>query len=135
MKNRMIENAEIAVAEVYSTLGMAPTTSREEEHVMVRAAIGATLCRYMSDANAGKVLGKDRTTVTHYKRNHDNNMTQWIGYSDVYAVAKNVISVSIDNSLLDGRIQALKTRMLNHEQEIVKLQESIELLEAKKQYV
>lgn len=127
----MNEQAKNAVAEVYSVLQMAPTTSREDKHVMVRAAIGVALCDYMSDTAAGELIDKHRTTIKHFKRHHQRNLKQWIGYDDVYKLAKGIISITLDNSIVEGRIQGIKARIEEHEKEMATLQEALDALEVK----
>lgn len=130
----MIEQAKEAVAEVYTALGMAPTKSREQRHVKVRSAIGVCLSSYMSDADAGKVIEKDRTTIIHYRDKHPTNIKTWAGYDEIYKLAKGIISVSLDSSMLKVRVHSIKARIKMHENEIAKLQKAIEPLESKLQY-
>tara|TARA_S200002703_G_scaffold149076_1_gene146309 strand:+ start:1468 stop:1866 length:399 start_codon:yes stop_codon:yes gene_type:complete len=126
----MIERAREAANDVYAALNMAPQPrSRKAENVKVRAAIVCSLMRYMSDEKAGEVVEKDRTTCLHHRAKHLNNLKGWAGYAEIYKLANGIISLSMGDTIKQGRIESIKTRIKYFEGELVDLRESLELLE------
>ena len=55
----------------YDTIGQEfNADSRNYVHSQPRMALGMALSKHLNDSLAGEILGKDRTTIIHYKTNH-----------------------------------------------------------------
>ena len=101
-KSTQLQNVgAIAAQEIYKALNIEPTNRRNPEQTQVRAAIGTVLRGYMSDTNTSKVLGRDRSTVCYYVRNHENNMAHWKGYAQKYNTAKGICEMYMTNVARD----------------------------------
>jgi len=114
----LIEKASEVVDLTYKILGVEKTDRRNNEQVQVRAAIGTALSEYMKPNHVAKAMGKDRTTVIHYNKQHDGNLKTWKGYAEKYDVAKDVARASMDEAtrsykvmLIDGRIREYQHRI------------------------
>jgi len=114
----LIEKASEVVDLTYNILNIEKTDRRNNEQVQIRAAIGKALSAYMKPAHVGKAMGKDRTTVIHYNKQHDGNLKTWRGYAEKYDVAKDVARASMDEAtrsykvmLIDGRIREYQHRI------------------------
>ena len=70
----LIEKASEVVNLTYKILDLEKTDRRHDEQVQTRAAIGAALSEYMKPTHIAKAMGKDRTTVIHYNKQHSGNL-------------------------------------------------------------
>jgi hypothetical protein len=114
----LIEKASEVMDLTYNILNIEKTDRRNNEQVQVRAAIGTALSEYMKPTHVAKAMGKDRTTVIHYNKQHDGNLKTWRGYAEKYDVAKDVAKASMDEAtrsykvmLIDGRIREYQHRI------------------------
>ena len=114
----LIEKASEVMDLTYNILNIEKTDRRNNEQVQVRAAIGTALSEYMKPTHVAKAMGKDRTTVIHYNKQHDGNLKTWKGYAEKYDVAKDVARASMDEAtrsykvmLIDGRIREYQHRI------------------------
>jgi hypothetical protein len=114
----LIEKASEVMDLTYNILNIEKTDRRNNEQVQVRAAIGTALSEYMKPTHVAKAMGKDRTTVIHYNKQHDGNLKTWRGYAEKYDVAKDVARASMDEAtrsykvmLIDGRIREYQHRI------------------------
>ena len=90
----------------YDTIGQKyVATSRVYEHSQPRMALGAALSEHLSDTLVAKVLDKDRTTIIHYRKTHNDNMKLWHGYSMYYETAKYICDTYFKKTAMANRIQ------------------------------
>ena len=122
-KSTQLQNmGAIAAQEVYKALNIEPTNRRNPEQTQTRAAIGTVLRSYMSDTNTSKVLGRDRSTVCYYVRNHENNMTHWKGYAQKYNTARGICEMYMTNVARDYDISVIDRRISQYQKKIEELQ-------------
>ncbi len=112
----------IAAQEIYKALNIEPTNRRNPEQTQTRAAIGTVLRSYMSDTNTSKVLGRDRSTVCYYVRNHENNMTHWKGYAQKYNTARGICEMYMTNVAKDYDMSVIDRRISQYQKKIEELQ-------------
>jgi len=123
-KSTQLQNVgAIAAQEVYKALNIEPTNRRNPEQTQVRAAIGTVLRSYMSDTNTSKVLGRDRSTVCYYVRNHETNMTHWKGYAQKYNTAHAICEMHMTNVARDYDLSVIDRRISQYENKIQNLKE------------
>lgn len=97
----------------YEAVGQEYTSeNRHFKHTMPRCAIGVALARYVGDSIASIALDKDRTTVVHYKRRHENNMMYWDGYEELFEMAEHVVDSYLNEMAKVNRMAHLD-RMIN----------------------
>lgn len=76
----------------YKTIGIEYNSkARYFKHTQPRIALGVALTRHIGDSLTSDVLGKDRTTIIHYKRKHADNMELWDGYDTMFETAKYIV--------------------------------------------
>lgn len=122
-KSTQLQNmGAIAAQEIYKALNIEPTNRRNPEQTQTRAAIGTVLRSYMSDTNTSKVLGRDRSTVCYYVRNHENNMTHWKGYAQKYNTARGICEMYMTNVARDYDISVIDRRISQYQKKIEELQ-------------
>ena len=122
-KSTQLQNmGAIAAQEVYKALNIEPTNRRNPEQTQTRAAIGTVLRSYMSDTNTSKVLGRDRSTVCYYVRNHENNMTHWKGYAQKYNTARGICEMYMTNVAKDYDMSVIDRRISQYQKKIEELQ-------------
>ena len=81
-----------AVETYYSTIGMVPDDSRRADQVKARNAIGVALSQWADNQQeVAEVLKRDRSTVAHMTINHEDNLSFWKGYKDLYEKAKLIV--------------------------------------------
>ena len=122
-KSTQLQNVgAIAAQEIYKALNIEPTNRRNPEQTQTRAAIGTVLRSYMSDTNTSKVLGRDRSTVCYYVRNHENNMTHWKGYAQKYNTARGICEMYMTNVAKDYDMSVIDRRISQYQKKIEELQ-------------
>ncbi len=122
-KSTQLQNmGAIAAQEIYKALNIEPTNRRNPEQTQTRAAIGTVLRSYMSDTNTSKVLGRDRSTVCYYVRNHENNMTHWKGYAQKYNTARGICEMYMTNVARDYDMSVIDRRISQYQKKIEELQ-------------
>jgi hypothetical protein len=129
--NRMkhlIKKSYVAVDAAYETLNIERTDKKDNDQAQARAAIGVALCEFLSHTNACKPIGRDRSTVSIYVRNHDENMKFWKGYAEKYIVATEVCDIHMRGasnkytvSMINRRIKQYKKKIEQLELEKLKL--------------
>ena len=87
---------ETVVEETYNTVGLPRCKSRRTAHAQMRAAMGSALGSYFQQQEIADALNIDRSTVCHYKRNHNNNLNYWEGYKSKYSIAKEISDIKIN---------------------------------------
>ena len=88
---------EAVVEKTYCIVGLPRCKSRRTAHAQMRAAMGSALGNYFQQQEIADALNIDRSTVCHYKRNHNNNLNFWEGYKFKYNIAKEIS----DNKIID----------------------------------
>ena len=71
----------------YSTIGLTPNKTRQQDQVKARAALAVAMLDYGIQDQVASVIGKDRSTVAHMKRNHGDWLLYWKGYRDLHETA------------------------------------------------
>ena len=72
--------------------------------------------------NTSKVLGRDRSTVCYYVRNHENNMTHWKGYAQKYNTARGICEMYMTNVARDYDMSVIDRRISQYQKKIEELQ-------------
>jgi len=125
----LIERAGEVVDLTYKVLDLEKTNRRHNEQIQTRAAIGAALSEYMKPTHIAKAMGKDRTTVIHYNKQHDGNLKTWKGYAEKYEVAKDVARVSMHEATISYKIMLIDSRISEYQNRINELElEKLNLL-------
>ena len=125
----LIEKAGEVVDFTYKVLEIEKTDRRDNEQVQVRAAIGTALSKYMKPRHVAKAMGKDRTTVIHYNKQHDGNLKTWKGYAEKYDVAKDVAKMSMHYATINYKIKLIDSRIDEYQNRINELElEKLNLL-------
>jgi len=106
----------------YSTIGLVPNTSRTQDQVRARSALAMAMLDYGIQDQVASVIGKDRSTVAHVKRNHPDWLIYWKDYRGLYEVA-----FGIARKVL-GR-QSSNEKLININERIRFLQEEKQILE------
>ena len=65
--------------------------ARHFKHTQPRIAFGVALTKHIGDSLTSDVLEKDRTTIIHYKRKHEDNMELWDGYDTLFETAQYIV--------------------------------------------
>ena len=88
----LIENGREALNLYFKTIGIEfDSKARHLKHTQPRIAFGVALTKHIGDSLTSDVLGKDRTTIIHYKRTHDDNMAVWDGYDTFFETAQYIV--------------------------------------------
>jgi len=125
----LIEKASEVIDLTYKVLEIDKTDRRHNEQVQVRAAIGAALSEYMKPTHIGKAMGKDRTTIIHYNKQHDGNLKTWKGYAEKYDVAKDVAKMNMHYATVNYKVALIDSRIDEYYKRISELElEKINLL-------
>jgi len=78
----------------YKMMGVVRKTKlRIKEQAQARAAIAVALSKHFNSSCIGSAIGKDRSTISYYKKLHEANLTGWTGYKHKFEAA-NQIAVS-----------------------------------------
>ena len=112
---------EQTVKETFDLLGVVDDRSRKEDMVKIRAAISNAMADYVNPTITAEALGRDRTTCIHHVKH-------WVGYSDTFVIAKEVAHTIMSGamqtkrrSVIGLRIQALKRKIVELEQELIEI--------------
>ena len=125
----LIERAGEVVDFTYKVLGLEKTDRRDNEQVQTRAAIGTALSEYIKPTHVAKAMGKDRTTVIHYNKQHDGNLKTWKGYAEKYDVAKDVAKTNMHHATISYKIKLIDSRIDEYYKRISELElEKLNLL-------
>lgn len=102
----LIEQGKDALNLFYQTIGQDYNSSdRHFRHSQPRMAFGRALTRHIGDSLTSDVLDKDRTTIIHYKRTHDSNLSNWDGYATLYETAEYIVDSYFEESAKLNRIE------------------------------
>ena len=110
----------------YDTIGQKhEPTSRLYEHSQPRMALGAALSEHLSDTLVAKILEKDRTTVIHYRKTHNDNLKLWHGYSMYYETAKHICDTYFKKMAQKNRIEYIDNLIGKLTQETLSIQSNV----------
>lgn len=102
----LIAQGKEALDMYYDTIGQKfNADSREIVHSQPRMAFGMALTKHLNENLAAEILGKDRTTVLHYRRNHRGNLEAWCGYDTYFETAQYVVDTYFDGMAKVNRIK------------------------------
>ena len=83
----------------------------------------------MKPAHVAKAMGKDRTTIIHYNKQHDGNLKTWKGYAEKYDVAKDVAKMNMHYATINYKIMLIDSRIDEYQNRINELElEKLNLL-------
>lgn len=77
---------------------------RHFKQTQPRMAFGVALTKHIGDSLTADVLGKDRTTIIHYRRKHENNLDWWGGYETMFETAEYVVDTYFNEMAKVNRI-------------------------------
>ena len=78
---------------------------RHFKQTQPRMAFGVALTKHIGDSLTADVLGKDRTTIIHYRRKHENNLDWWDGYETMFETAEYIIDSYFNEMAKVNRIE------------------------------
>ena len=106
----------------YSTIGLVRNETRQQDQVKARAALAVAMLDYGIQEQVASVVGKNRSTVAHMKRNHGDWLIYWKDYRGLHEVA-----FGIARKVL-GR-QSSSEKLANINERLRFLQEEKQILE------
>jgi hypothetical protein len=108
----------------YSTIGLVKNKSRTQDQVKARAALAVSMLDYGIQEQVAAVIGKNRSTVAHMKRNHGDWLLYWKGYKDLYETAFRISKKILGKQSCSEHINNIneKIRFLEAEKEILESQ-------------
>jgi len=95
----------------YSTIGLAPNTSRAQDQVRARSALAMALVDYGIQDQVASVIGKDRSTVSHIKRNHPDWLIYWKDYRGLYETASGIARKVLGKQGASEKIKNINERI------------------------
>ncbi len=122
---RLVDQGLTALKLYYDTIGQDYTTDRHYKHSQPRMAFGRALTRHLGDSLTSEVLKKDRTTIIHYKQNHESNLQGWDGYATFYETAEYIVDSYFHGDAKLQRIEYIDKMVNTLIQERFKIQSSI----------
>ncbi len=116
-----------AVETYYSAIGMVPDDSRRADQVKARNAIGVALSQWADNQQeVAEVLKRDRSTVAHMTINHEDNLSFWKGYKDLYEKAKLIVDNRLSATSKADRLANLTNQIFILEQECAILRNELD---------
>ena len=91
MKRSVSDIMEDASRDYYFTIGVERNNSRDHNQACARAALGTALAPHGTSTEVAGVIDRDRSTISHYTKNHRDNMDFWEMYSGMYKVANSIV--------------------------------------------
>ena len=86
-RKRDLESAKEIIKTVHLVTNIPNLPTRQHPHPQLRGAIAIALRRYFDTVTIAKALGRDRSTIQYYIKNHDANLNHWENYDELYKVA------------------------------------------------
>lgn len=109
----LIEQGHEARDVFYDTIGYEYNADdRQVRHAQPRIAFGNALTKVIGNTLTADVLGKDRTTLVHYRKTHDTNMKSWDGYATFYETAEYIVTSYFNGSAKIDRLKYID-KMVN----------------------
>ena len=121
MKEQLVEEI---VAEAYDTLNMPRNKSRETSHAQTRAAVAVALNTYFAQLPISKSLGINRSTISHYKGKHEENLKWWGGYGSKYKVARAITDSRFYSEVTEINIDVTLKQIRSLEEKLDRLRNS-----------
>lgn len=122
----LIEQGREALEMYYDTIGQEYNADdRQFKHSQPRMAFGMALTKHLGDSLSSEILKKDRTTVIHYKNNHEANMSGWDGYATFFETAEYVVDTYFDGMAKINRINYIDKLVSKLLQEKILIQSNI----------
>tara|TARA_Y100000401_G_scaffold115500_1_gene119356 strand:- start:542 stop:928 length:387 start_codon:yes stop_codon:yes gene_type:complete len=118
----LITKANESVLLTYDILGIEITDRKDDEQAQVRSALGVALSEYLKPSEVAQALGKDRTMIYHYSKNHESNLKTWKGYADKYNVARDVAKASMDEATRSYKVMLIEGRIREYQHRINELE-------------
>ena len=122
MKEELIEEI---VAEAYKALEIPRDNSRQTSRAQTRAAVACALKKYFGQHPIARSLNINRSTISHYKRNHEANLKYWMGYSSKYLVAKDIADSKVYCNVTQVNIDLTIKQIKALEEKLSRLKESV----------
>lgn len=98
---------------------------RQFKYTAPRFALGVALTKHLGDSMTSEVLQKDRTTIIHYKRRHEQNLMWWDGYAVLYETATRVCDSYLSQMAKVNRAQYIDDMINQLLKEKLNIQSSI----------
>tara|TARA_R100000951_G_scaffold111931_2_gene111583 strand:+ start:73 stop:468 length:396 start_codon:yes stop_codon:yes gene_type:complete len=95
----------------YKALGMKRSKRRRTEDAQARAAIGASLNSFFNQMGIGEALLVDRSNISHYARKHEDNLSFWSGYRNIFNTVNGIVAASCSNGTIQDEIDMLNTEI------------------------
>ena len=112
MKESITSQALDCVNIYYSAIGQKHIRkSRLWRDTIPRTAIGVALARRVGDVVTGQILGKDRTTVIHYRKKHESNMRYWATYPEYFETASHIVESYLGEMAKAARLEAIDRKI------------------------
>jgi hypothetical protein len=122
----LIEQGKEALGMYYETIGQEYNADeRHFRHSQPRMALGMALTNHLGDTLTADILGKDRTTIIHYRRNHEANLKAWDGYSTFFETAEYIVNTYFDGMAKVNRINYIDKIINRLLQEKISIQSKI----------
>jgi len=91
----------------YKALGIDRSTRRKTTDAQARAAIGASMNLFFPQLGIGKALLVDRSNISHYAKNHTQNLSFWPGYKHIYDTVNCIVTEQCKNDNIQDEIDGL----------------------------
>lgn len=107
-----------AIDSYYAAIGMIPDGSRKSDQVKARNAIGVALSQWADNQQeVAEILERDRSTVAHMTINHEDNLSFWKGYKELYEKAKMIVDNRLSATSRADKLANLTNQIYLLEQE------------------
>ena len=115
------------ISQFYDALRMADTKRRHKEQVKARNAIADALLGHFNSKQVAAHLSRDRSTLSHMVKKHEDNMSYWEGYKDRYLLAKEIVDSLTFKHVEETRLAYLAVRKQFIESHIRSIHRNIEI--------
>ena len=117
--NKKLTATEKALVKCYEALGIKDNdkflNSRKDKYAQTRAAVAVAMLEYRTTYEIADAIKRDRSTISYYKSNHQDNLLHWEGYKQAYEIVE-----PIANSIL--RDELVKDKLKYSDEQIIQLQ-------------
>ena len=115
-----------AVETYYTHIGMIPDGTRKSEQVMARNAIACALLKWSrNQEEVADVLNRDRSTVAHMMLNHEDNLSFWKGYKDLFEQATLIVDNRLSASSKADKLAGIANKIYLLEEEAALLRNEL----------
>jgi hypothetical protein len=91
----------------YNALGLERSKRRKTKDAQARAAIGASMNLFFNQMGIGKALFVDRSNISHYAKNHKQNLSFWPGYKHIFDTVDCIVTEQCKNENIQDEIDGL----------------------------